>query len=208
MRLALALLSLSLAVGVAAAGEPLTEEHVNASLARFIKDIHRVDMTVTAGGPALLVHGLTKPGAFAPDSMSLVLHGKAETASGFRGDVALALQGVTAPKKDQAESQPSSTNGSVIFRTEEAMPATVGQATDLFDRVVGCEGRAGLMGGRSFTKGDDGAWWLMGEWKQPAGADGAPGTHLRAVLTIGPDRDGPQYTLVGMYSEAVPLAAR
>jgi hypothetical protein len=186
-RLAPLVLALSALPALAGVGD-WTPEKVEAEIAKHAQDVHHVRVQASHGGAGPLLRGkLGQEGA----GLDVVFHAKVDSAGGARGDGVIAYQ--AHPGRPSA---PPKVRSSYLFPLTDRLPGSAGEASDLFDRIMGEGARGGIYGGRSFTPRKEGGWELYGAFEAP----GKP-WKVQGYIALGPDDDDPGLTVLMLFAD-------
>jgi len=193
------LLALMLTVFVSmASAKVLSEAEIHTHIKKYIRDIHNAQMRVGKGQAAFLLCGFMKPGQKEPQGNELVMTAAVGAKTGVRGTAIIAAVSEGSPAN-----APKIYRGSVIFNERMRLPRSAKGANQVFERYFGERGRSGILGNRSFTKGDEGGWFLGGSWSGPNEEDPAKTTSIKVLALIAPDKDDPSTIIIAAFSEVL-----
>jgi hypothetical protein len=184
------LLTSSLTSTLHAGVEEWTKDKVNAEIAKHAKDVHHLTLRANSGGATVLLAG--RIDQTKKDEFDVIFHAKVDAAGIRDGDAVLAYR-ATPPGR---RSKLPTVRSTILFHLRREMPRKAGEATDLFDELMGEGARGGIYGGRHFTRGDDGNWVIYGNFDEP-GQD----FKVKAVTIMGPDDDDARILVITMFAE-------
>lgn len=164
-----------------------TSAKVEADITKHAQDVHHVQVQASHGGASPLLRGTLGQGK----GFDLVFHAAVDSAGGARGDATMAT-----PVDPAQPGGPTRVRSTFLFPLTDRYPGTPGEASDLFDRVMGEGARGGIYGGRSFQKGKDGNWELGGAWQAPDGA-----LSVKGYIALSRDEDDPGLTVLLLCAE-------